>query len=267
MAGEGKILRAAREERGWTLMDAEEATKIRTRYLQALENEDYAVLPGSAYIKGFLRTYAKQLGLNPDMLVGLYKANSSPDEPVLHSPLPPIKTRPVWLRPAVAILMAMLAIALVVGISHLTQKPQETARSEYSPAPMPQAPKEPQQANAQTLSPQNPSTVSGAASTPGSAPTPDNTAGGVTSDTLTAKLVFTEDVWMSLRVDGQPPLQQKFLAGTTKEIIANQKIEFLTVGNAGGVTITLNGKPYPRLGASGQVKNNIVLDKESLKAL
>ncbi|MDI6813066.1 MAG: DUF4115 domain-containing protein [Desulfitobacteriaceae bacterium] len=260
MAGEGQILRAAREEKGWTLMDAEEVTKIRTRYLQALEEEDYVVLPGTAYAKGFLRTYAKQLGLNSEVVVGLYKANpGSMDESVLQAPLTPLKTRPFWLRPAIALLMSALAIALVIGISHFTQKPGETVRSEYSPPPMPEAPKEPQQAN--TATPSTPDPATGASSAA------DNGASTVTSDVLTAKLVFTEKCWVSLRVDGQAPLEQNFLAGTTKEITAHQKIEFLVVGNAGGVSITLNGKPYPSLGASGQVKNNIVLDKESLKTL
>ncbi len=264
MAGEGQILRAAREEKGWTLMDAEEVTKIRTRYLQALEEEDYVVLPGTAYVKGFLRTYAKQLGLNSEVVVGLYKANpGSMDESVLQAPLTPLKTRPFWLRPAIALLMSALAIALVIGISHFTQKPGETVRSEYSPPPMPEAPKEPQQANIPAPSPSTLDPATGSSSTVANG----NGTSTVSSDVLTAKLVFTEKCWVSLRVDGQAPLEQNFLAGTTKEITAHQKIEFLVVGNAGGVSITLNGKPYPSLGASGQVKNNIVLDKESLKTL
>lgn len=267
MAGEGQILRAAREEKGWTLLEAEEITKIRTRYLQALEEEDYAVLPGAAYIKGFLRTYAKQLGLDQEIPLGLYKASLSAvaQEPVLRAPLTPIKTRPFWLRPAIALLMSALAIALVIGISHFTQKPGETVRSEYSPAPLPEAPKEPQQANAPVPSAQPP--ASAGTSTGGTATNPDNSTALPTGDALKAKLVFTEDCWVNLRIDSQAPTQQYFSAGTTKEITATQKIEFLVVGNAGGVTITLNGKPYPSLGASGQVKHNIVLDKESLKAL
>ena len=61
----------------------EERTKIRARYLRALEGEDWEVLPGPAYVRGFLRTYAKLLGLDGEMLVDEYRAHGRgpPGEP------------------------------------------------------------------------------------------------------------------------------------------------------------------------------------------
>jgi cytoskeleton protein RodZ len=57
----GEILRTERESRGLSLIDVEEETKIRAKYLQALEEENYDEIPGEAYCMGFLRNYARFL--------------------------------------------------------------------------------------------------------------------------------------------------------------------------------------------------------------
>ncbi len=72
MANIGDSLREARIRRGLTIRDAEDATKIRSKYLQALEDNDYEVLPGTTYVKAFLRTYATYLKLDPDELLEEY---------------------------------------------------------------------------------------------------------------------------------------------------------------------------------------------------
>lgn len=65
----GSILRAAREERGLSLDDAAEATKIRPAYLEAIEDEAFERLPGPTYARGFLRAYAELLGVDPQPLI------------------------------------------------------------------------------------------------------------------------------------------------------------------------------------------------------
>ena len=69
----GATLREARVRRRLDLVDAEAETKIRVRYLRALENEEWDLLPGPTYVKTFLRTYADALGLDGRMLVEEYK--------------------------------------------------------------------------------------------------------------------------------------------------------------------------------------------------
>ena len=64
---------AAREHKGVDLYRAERDTKIRARYLAALEPGDYGELPGAVYTKGFLRNYALYLGLDPDEIVGQWR--------------------------------------------------------------------------------------------------------------------------------------------------------------------------------------------------
>lgn len=68
----GAILREARKRRGIELAEVEAATKIRPKYLRAIEDEDWAVLPGDVYARGFIRAYASFLGLDGERLAGEY---------------------------------------------------------------------------------------------------------------------------------------------------------------------------------------------------
>lgn len=70
----GDTLREARIRRGLSIKDVEHGTKIRTKYLQALEDEDFEVIPGPTFVKGFMRTYAEFLGLDSDQLVDEYRS-------------------------------------------------------------------------------------------------------------------------------------------------------------------------------------------------
>jgi cytoskeleton protein RodZ len=70
----GASLREARVKRGLTPADVQKAIRIRNRYLQALEEERWELLPGDAYVKGFLRTYADFLGLDANLYVDEYNS-------------------------------------------------------------------------------------------------------------------------------------------------------------------------------------------------
>src|SRR3954464_1123575 len=71
--GIGEALRTARHEAGIELDEVERTIRIRGRYLAALENEDWGVLPGEAYLRGFLHTYGDYLGLDGAALVDEYE--------------------------------------------------------------------------------------------------------------------------------------------------------------------------------------------------
>ena len=80
----GGSLREARLKRNLTPADVQKAIRIRDRYLQALEEERWELLPGDAYVKGFLRTYADYLGLDGNLYVEEYNSRfARPDEPQL----------------------------------------------------------------------------------------------------------------------------------------------------------------------------------------
>jgi len=70
----GNTLREARVRRNLTLQQVEEDTKIRVKYVQAMENEDFDIMPGATYVKGFLRTYCEYLALDPEVILGEYRS-------------------------------------------------------------------------------------------------------------------------------------------------------------------------------------------------
>jgi transcriptional regulator with XRE-family HTH domain len=90
MAELGNTLSRARRARGITLEDAERDTHVSRRYLQALENEDFSTFPAPVYARGFLRTYSRYLGLNPEELIRVFP---NQELTVDITPLPTI-TRP-----------------------------------------------------------------------------------------------------------------------------------------------------------------------------
>jgi transcriptional regulator with XRE-family HTH domain len=90
------VLRAAREAKGVDLARVERDTKIRERYLSALERGEYRELPGAVYTKGFLRNYGAYLGLDPEYLIDLYRLESATN--ASERPAPPSPPRPIAVR-------------------------------------------------------------------------------------------------------------------------------------------------------------------------
>lgn len=86
MSSIGNILRTERETQGRTLTEVSKAVYIKTKYLSALEEENFAVIPGEVYVKGFIRAYASYLGMDGEELVAQY---DGPSEPVLLQKVPP----------------------------------------------------------------------------------------------------------------------------------------------------------------------------------
>ena len=107
----GASLREARTRRGLSPADVQKAIRIRERYLKALEEETWDLLPGEAYAKGFLRTYAEFLGLDGDLYLDEWNSRfARPEEPPAPEP-PPRGRRLGALRP----LLAGVAIAVAVA--------------------------------------------------------------------------------------------------------------------------------------------------------
>ena len=72
MSGFGAYLRKRREEKGITLQEVVEKTRVHLRYLEAMEKGEFHLLPGPAYVRGFLRLYAKAVGLDPEAVVEMF---------------------------------------------------------------------------------------------------------------------------------------------------------------------------------------------------
>lgn len=249
MAGEGEVLRKTREEKGLSYHDVEDSIKIRVRYLEALEKEEYNILPGITYTKGFLRSYSKYLGLNPEEIISLFNSSIEKEtESELQPPLTPIQSTPVWFKPIVLIMMALFAVAIVIGITFFTKMNNNPPGSDYTPTPLPTAPE------IQKPIDQEPESTK-----------PIEQPSEVKYEGIVAELVFKEDCWLKVKVDGAMMQDGIMAAGTTKVIQGAERIEFLTIGNAGGLTLKLNGKDVPPLGASKEVIRNYVVTLDTIR--
>jgi len=82
----GSTLREARVRRNLTLQQVEEDIKVRVKYVQAMENEDWDVMPGVTYVKGFLRTYATYLGLDADVIIEEFRSRATIASQEHHEP-------------------------------------------------------------------------------------------------------------------------------------------------------------------------------------
>src|SRR6266576_1586058 len=126
MAEIGSTLRETRIRKKIDITTVEDATKIRAKYLRAIENEEWSVLPGPTYVKTFLRTYAQYLGLDAHMLVDEYAARFEEPEDLelpAFSREQRIRTRvrrvgpPSRLAAAGGIALALLIFLLVLGLT------------------------------------------------------------------------------------------------------------------------------------------------------
>jgi cytoskeleton protein RodZ len=122
----GETLREARMRQRLDIADVEARTKIRAKYLRALENEEFGMLPGPTFVKTFLRTYAEMLGLDPHVLVEEYRANFERDDDLDLQPLgpPTVAGRDRRHGPrlgpgslALLALVAILGVLLAIGLA------------------------------------------------------------------------------------------------------------------------------------------------------
>jgi hypothetical protein len=115
----GNSLREARLRQGLDFPEVEQATKIRGKYLRALEDEQFDILPGQTYVKGFLRTYSEYLGLDGQLYVDEYNSRfviGEEDAPVRARRVPAARARRSDRRESNIVLLALTAIALVTAL-------------------------------------------------------------------------------------------------------------------------------------------------------
>jgi cytoskeleton protein RodZ len=133
-AGIGRALRKARLRRGKSLEEASRETRVKPEYLRALETESFGVLLGEVYVRGFLRSYARYLGLNAEKVVAAYqrayrrpKAASVAMLPVGEADtvieLPDTRRRTAWVLAAGAALIVLISAAAIGLISRSASTP------------------------------------------------------------------------------------------------------------------------------------------------
>jgi cytoskeleton protein RodZ len=143
MADIGSLLRETRIRNKIDITTVEDATKIRAKYLRALENEEWSVLPGPTYVKTFLRTYAQFLGLDPHLLVEEYSARFEEPEELDVAAFTRKRRLPERPRPArpprrgygvALLLVAFLAFLLVLGLTGGEDEPDTGPTRGTAPA-------------------------------------------------------------------------------------------------------------------------------------
>jgi len=147
----GETLREARMRQRLDIADVEDRTKIRAKYLRALENEEFGMLPGPTFVKTFLRTYAEMLGLDPHVLVEEYRAGFEREDETEQPFGPPaVAGRDRRHRPRMGpgslvllVLVGIVAVLVAIGLASDDNGGTEqasapgTARTETKPKPEP----------------------------------------------------------------------------------------------------------------------------------
>lgn len=277
----GAVLREERERRGLSLHDVQTELKIRERYLQALEESDYAAIPGEVYARGFLRSYARLLGLDADALLMAmpHPEFSSEDEdeapkrkprasaPVTSAtvrprsdarprPMRPISTRRPRQWPWVVLpLLFIAALLYVIGSSHLLTGAQPPTAHHHSGRPQAGGGKK-------RAKPGGGSTGSGQGSTGTAATTltPASPSTGpfggtetnftVAKGPITAQVTLTGSSWLYVSTDGSVVLEQMSGPGTYR-YTANSAF-LVKIGNPPSASLTIDGTSVPVPGSGAQ---------------
>lgn len=241
----GETLRRARLQRRLTLLDVAQATRIRVRYLQALEEDDPAALPDGVYSRGFLRNYAIFLGIPPeDVLPGLRPRRRWERGRGLRSVASPLgfgarrNSRSLVVAGALGLLVVTLAW---LGFSAPADPPAPSDGQEPEAA-----------ASTTSLAPLPPFVLATMPSALGvTAPAPAASPSNAVARQVEVELRATEASWVRATVDGRIVLEEIVPAGQARRWTGQQSI-LLRVGNAGGVDVTANGQGVGPLGARGQ---------------
>ncbi len=268
LASFGEELRREREIRGISLKEIADATKISKRFLEAIERNDHRTLPAPVFTRGFVREYAKYLGLNVDEIVNRYNFAAAGDDRIEKSahldrlvapPPPPIREKPIhfkgippwYARVDRNIIVTVIIVAALATLGYWAwrhkRETSAVAREEAAQAPTVTASQPPPKPLAPAAVP--PATTSSAAAN---------------DDTLHLVIEATANSWIVMDADGKTVFNDEMHTGDRWSYEAKDRLRFRTIGNAAGIRLTLNGVTLSPLGADGQVVHDHVLDREIL---
>jgi cytoskeleton protein RodZ len=240
MSDLGQQLKEARLARGLTLDDVQEMTKIRKRYLEAIEAGDYKVLPGSFYVRAFIKTYAETVGVSADELLNEHKQNVPPaePEPVMEPVLQRRRSKPAsegnskWMSTVLmwSFLVIIVAVIYLVVINNHKSDSNQTAdptpvtsseatASSTAPASSPAASSVP--GGAPAASPVPTATPGDSSAAPSSADPSASDAAQSSAPPATDGVVVAQDgkkgsaVQFNVQSPGQAPVQVQITATGT----------------------------------------------------
>lgn len=234
----GCFLKKQREEKGYSLEAAQEETKIQIKYLRALEEENFSILPGEVFARGFLRSYADFLGISSQEVMEKYYQLQPEEEKIAITEGEEIVTKEENIFKQSNDVLKMnikwpIIIATVGGLLIFVWLISSFLNS---------APTKPQEQPVKEQTVQVPK-----ASAPQVAPLPAP---------VYIKTIIKKSCWLRVSIDGKIVFEGVLAPETVKEW-KGQKEVTLKLGNAGGVKVKYNNKDLGNLGAEGQVVDQV----------
>jgi cytoskeleton protein RodZ len=230
----GTTLREARVRRKLTLQQVEEDTKIRVKYVQAMENEDFDLMPGQAYIKGFLQTYATYLGLDSSIILDEYRSRGVHREE--HQPFggSSVIGKPRSHRGRNTLVFIAIACLLVLAVIYVLGLNAEDATKTGGTGIDPGL-----------LSP-SPSATPSSSATPSPSPSP-----GV-GPNVVMLAASGGPCWLEVRSGGADGtvLYSGTVAAGARQLFRQTPL-WLKIGNPPALAISVGGKDMPRLEGVG----------------
>ena len=296
MASLGAQLKLAREKRGATLEDVSTTTKIGTRMLRAIEEDQYEQLPGGIFNKGFVRAFAKAVGIDEEKAVADYLAATEPPEPVadqdsemlnrvaeLRAEAEPRETGLSWGLLAVLLLIAAVGFA---GWGYYTREsrksespapqtivqPPASSVSSVANTPAPQSAASATNKEASSSETSQPKLPSAETTTkPAVTPAQPQTTAPAAAEPVNAEGYFSVhikvrgDSWLSVTSDGKTVLQGLIPGPAFKAVRARNQI-VVKAGNVGALDFEFNGERLPSQGNNGEVKT-LTFGADGLEAI
>ncbi len=249
----GERLKRERELREVSASEITSATRISGRFLEALENEDWAKLPGGIFNRGFVRSIARYLGLDEESLLAEY--DLAHGEQKIEAPAPyenPIPRPSKWI-PILGILVFLGILAGLVYAGRYGWRRYSAHRAAKQSS-----------ASIALAQPQSPSSTP---NTLAADPSSTSSSSSSSSSSLTPSLDLSVSTSAATRVrivaDGKMLLDTELPAGETRHFSATQQFE-VTAGDSSAVLLELNGQAMPPLGAPG-ASGTIVLSQKDLR--
>ncbi len=267
----GDELRRERELRDVTREQLALVTKVSVRQIEALEKGRFEILPALVFSRGFVRSIALHLGLDAERTVAAYRhvwehwesgrgketPPPGPVRPTTATLRTRVPRRTVAASTAIRAVAVVATLAVVTGIAVLVKsRPPEARRGLAASASA-----RPEGGPASLALP--PSVAAATVALPAGSPLPGRSASTAPrpsgTETGTLILFFREDCWTEVLVDGKVVARELFPKGAKREFAGGRTFT-LTLGNAGAVELTLNGKALPPIGSPGEVVKNHVIE-------
>lgn len=250
----GEILRKTREHYGQSINDVAANLNIRANQLSALEQGHLEQIPGRVYAIGFVRSYSEYLGLDGDKMVQIFKAQSVGKrvKPDLKFPVITHEGNEPSIHLIIASLTGLILFIAYLSIFHAPSRQPTTI------PPVPEAIKE------KTISMFEPARVAAEKAT-AQAQTLANAPPSADSLSATMELRVSEESWVEITNETGAVVVRQILKPGAVFIVPDDQNLTLATGNAGGLTVYIDGKKIKTLGKKSQVRRGITLKAESFK--